>query len=168
MSLLVAAFPSAGTLMAAVHRVTTMVPPDQIEAYTPYPLDELDDLLRIPRSRTPRWALAGGLSGFGIAAIGQWWITAIAYPLNVGARPINPIPAYVPVVFELTILGVATCSLLGLLWECGLPRLWHPMFEVDGFERATQDLFFLRVECVDPSPMEAVLRECGARSVTSC
>src|SRR5262249_46481484 len=138
----------------------------RIETYTPFPIEEIDDLLERPRSTTPRWALAGGLIGLFTAAVGQWFITAYDYPLDAGDRPLNPLPAYVPVMFELTVLGVAIGSLLGLLWHCSLLRWWHPLFEQPGFERATRDRFFVLVDGVEAATVEAAVRASHGRLVS--
>lgn len=120
-----------------------------IEANVPFGVEEMSDLL--PGKPTPiaRIVLAGGIVG-GCAGYFLQWFAAHDYPLNVGGRPLNSWPAFVPVTFELTVLTAVLAGVLGLLWLCGLPRLDHPIFNASGIERATQDRFFLCVKTDDP------------------
>lgn len=120
-----------------------------IEANVPFGVEEMSELL--PGKPTPiaRIVLAGALLG-GCGGYFLQWFAAHDYPLNVGGRPLNSWPAFVPVTFELTVLTAAIFGVVGLLWLCGLPRLDHPIFNATGIERASQDRFFLCVNCDDP------------------
>lgn len=121
----------------------------RIEANVPFGVEAMGDLL--PGKPTPiaRIVLAGGIVG-GLAGYFLQWYAARDYPLNVGGRPLNSWPAFVPVTFELMVLVAALAGVAGLLWLCGLPRLDHPIFNATGIERASQDRFFLCVRSDDP------------------
>ena len=138
----------------------------RLAAYTPFPVEGLEDALALPRSRIPATVLLSGLAGGGLAFGFQYWANGIDYPLDVGGRPLFSWPAFVPIAFELAVLGAALGAVLGLLAAAGLPRLWHPVFEVEGFERATIDRFFLGVDEADPRyaprPLADLLRASGA------
>ena len=122
----------------------------EMEAFTPYPLPELDALLGIPRSPIRWWMLAGAVTG-AVAAYGiQWWCTVVDYPLDVGGRPMHSAPAFIPITFELAVLGGALAGIVALLGYTRLPRLYDPMFTVEGFERASLDRYWLAVGRVDP------------------
>lgn len=122
-------------------------------AFTPYPVAAVEEELAAlspRRSRIPLAALLAGLAAGGLALWVQAWTGAVDYPLDVGARPLLSWPAFVPIAFELAVLAAAFACFFGLLAAAGLPRLWHPLFEVEGFERATIDRFFLGVDAADP------------------
>jgi hypothetical protein len=128
-------------------------------AFTPYPAKEVDHAMGLTRSRLPRLVLAGGLTGATVGYLIQFYTKAVDYPINVGGRPDNAIPAFVPITFETAILFAALSTFFGLLWLCRLPRLWHPVFEVEGFERTSVDRFWLCVDSKDPRFAFDSLRE---------
>ncbi len=121
----------------------------RMEAYTPLPMHEVSHALG-HRNPLPALVLAGGclgaLVGFGM----QYFASAVHYPLNVGGRPLNSWPAFIPVTFELTILFASLTAVLGMLALNGLPRPHHPIFSVPGFELASRNRFFLLVPHYDP------------------
>ncbi|HET9626927.1 MAG TPA: DUF3341 domain-containing protein [Kofleriaceae bacterium] len=117
----------------------------RLEAFTPYEVAGLDELLGVRRSRLPWIALAVGLAAGGAAYLLQWWINVVDYPLNIGGRPDHAAPAFIPITFEMSVLFAAAAALISAIVLGGLPRLWHPVFEVEGFERATIDRFWLAV-----------------------
>lgn len=142
-----------------------------LDAYMPYPAKSIERALELPRSRLPRWVLFFGVLGAAAAYLVLWWTQNIDYPLNVGGHPTHAIPAYVPITFETTVLFASFAAFVGMLRMARLPRLWHPAFEVAGFERASVDRFFLVVEAVETASSEGALREslehCGALRVVS-
>ncbi|HVJ92214.1 MAG TPA: DUF3341 domain-containing protein [Labilithrix sp.] len=117
----------------------------RVEAYTPFPIPELDDALAIPRTRLPYFVLAAGIFGAAIALLIQWWTNAFDYPINVGGRPKFSIPTDVPIVFETTVLAAAFASFGAVLVRARLPRLYDPLFDLPGFERTTVDRFWIVV-----------------------
>jgi len=122
----------------------------QMDAYSPIPIEELSEALGLRRTRLPILVFLGGLLG-GIAGYGlEYWTQAIAYPLNVGGRPYNSWPQYIPVTFETTVLGAALSAFVGMWALNKLPMPYHPVFNVPAFARASTDRFFLCIEATDP------------------
>ena len=120
------------------------------DAYTPFPVEGLAEAIGFRKNRMPAVVLAGGLlGGFG-GYFMQWYATVVSYPINVGGRPFHSWPMYLPITFEMTVLGAAFAAVLGMLGLNGLPRPHHPVFGAKGFERATRDRFFLCVFAIDP------------------
>jgi hypothetical protein len=120
-----------------------------VDAYAPYPVEGLSEALRLHRSWVPLitlfGGLAGGLGGFGL----QYWAAAITYPLNIGGRPLNSWPAFIPVTFELTILGASLAAVLGMLALNRLPQPHHAVFNVPRFTHASTDRFFICIQARD-------------------
>jgi hypothetical protein len=114
-----------------------------LDAFTPYPVDGLTEQLAIEPSRIRPAMLAGGLLTAALAFGLQWYSAVIDYPINSGGRPPNSWQVFWLVPFEVGIFAAALCGVVALLRSCGLPSLYHPLFEIPGFERATQDRFFL-------------------------
>jgi hypothetical protein len=114
-----------------------------LDAFTPYPVEGLAEQLAGGPSRIRYVMLAGGLLVAAFAFGLQWYSAVIAYPINSGGRPLNSWQVFWLVPFEVGIFAAALCGFVAFLWSCGLPRLHHRLFEVPGFERATQDRFFL-------------------------
>ncbi|MEO5968485.1 MAG: DUF3341 domain-containing protein, partial [Bdellovibrionia bacterium] len=94
--------------------------------------------------------LLGGLTGGTLAFAMQWYSNVIDYPINVGGRPHFSWPAFIPVTFELTVLGAALSAAFGMLALNRLPKLWHPAFNSKAFARASRDRFFLCIQATDP------------------
>lgn len=117
-----------------------------LDAFTPFPDDELMDLVGAPPSRLPLAILAGGLFGLFGGYLMQWYISVVSYPIDVGGRPLNSWPAFVVPCFELTVLFAALAAFCGVLWNCGLPHPHNPLFEHPVFERASRDRFFVYAE----------------------
>ena len=121
----------------------------QMDAYSPIPIEELSEALGLRRTRLPILVFAGGLLG-GLAGYGlEYWTQAIAYPLNIGGRPFNSWPQYIPVTFETTVLGAALSAFVGMWALNKLPMPYHPVFNVPAFARASTDRFFLCIEATD-------------------
>ena len=146
---LVAEFPDGEALCAAVRTIRD-AGYVEIDAFAPRPIAALDDLLALQRPRLNWVAFAVGLSAAILGFAIQWFCNAWSYPLNVGGRPAFAIPAFIPITFESGVLFAAFSSFFGIFIICGLPRLYHPLFEVPGFERATHDRYFLAVDALDP------------------
>ena len=122
----------------------------KVDAYTPFPIHELDDALRLPRTKLPWIVLAGGLTGM-LAGFGlQYWASAIAYPMNVGGRPYASWPAFVVPAYETTILFASITAVVAMILLNGLPQPYHPIFNAPSFSNASADRFFLCVEAADP------------------
>jgi hypothetical protein len=121
-----------------------------MDAYSPIPIHELDEALDLRRTRLPLLVLIGGIlggiGGFGLAT----WASAVAYPMNIGGRPLVSWPQFIPVTFETTVLGAALTAFLGMWVLNKLPQPYHPVFNVDAFTRASTDRFFLVIETGDP------------------
>ncbi len=122
----------------------------EVDAYSPYPVPGVEERLGVRRSRLPKLVFVGGLIGAILGYGIQWYADVAAFPLQVGGRPIHAIPAFIPATFEATVLGAALVAFFGLLVALRLPELWHPLFEVDGFERASVDRFWISVDERDP------------------
>src|SRR5436190_6083037 len=121
-----------------------------MDAYTPYSVEALADELGVGRTRVPLIVLVGGIVG-AIAGYGmQYWMMAVDYPINVGGKPLNSWPAFLPVTFEVAILFAGLSALFGMLLLNGLPRPYHPVFNVPRFIEASQERFFLGIEATDP------------------
>jgi hypothetical protein len=119
------------------------------DGFSPFPIHEMDDALGIKRSILPYLVFGGGVAGL-FAGIGlQYFVHVLDYPLNVGGRPFLSIPAFVPVAYELTILLAAFVAVFGMLFLNGLPRPYHPVFNVERFALATREKFFLVIESSD-------------------
>ena len=121
-----------------------------IDAVSPLPLEAVEERLHLPASLLGKLAFAGGLVG-GILGYGiQWYGDVRAFPLLVGGRPLNAVPAFIPATFEATILGAALTAFVGVLVALRLPQLWHPMFEIEGVERASSDRYWVTIDGRDP------------------
>jgi len=121
-----------------------------MDAYTPFPVEGLEDALALKPTRLGFVVLAMGVAGAVAGFSMQWYSTNIAYPLNIGGRPLNDWPTFIVITFELTILFAAFTAGLFMLGRNGLPRPYHPVFNTPGFDRASRDGFYLCIESRDP------------------
>lgn len=120
-----------------------------MDAYSPYPIEELHHALGVHGNRLPLVVLIGGIVGGLGGYLLEYWSSAIAYPLDVGGRPLHSWPAFIPVAFETTILLAALSAVVGMIAANGLPMPYHPVFNVAEFQRASRDGFFLCIEATD-------------------
>jgi hypothetical protein len=146
---LMAEFDNPTDLLAAADRARIAGYTD-MDAYSPYPIEELNEALGLKPNRLPLITLLGGILG-GLGGYGlEYWTQVIAWPMNIGGRPFHSWPHYIPVTFECTVLGASLAAFVGMLALNGLPRPYHPVFNVPAFDRASRDRFFLCIESTDP------------------
>ncbi|HEY2906981.1 MAG TPA: DUF3341 domain-containing protein [Vicinamibacterales bacterium] len=145
---LMAEFDDPNALVAATYRAYH-TGYRQMDAYSPFPIEELHEALGAPHSKLPLIVLIGGLCGGLGGYYLQYWVAAITYPINVGGRPFHSWPAFIPVTFECTILAAALSAVLGMLALNGLPTPYHPVFNVPRFALASRNRFFLVIESKD-------------------
>ena len=121
----------------------------RIDGFSPFPIEGLSEALGMRSTRLPwvvfGFGLLGAACGYGL----QYYCAVVAYPLNIGGRPLHSWPAFIPVTFELTVLFAAGAAVLGMLASNGLPMPYHPVFNVPSFSFASRDRFFLCIEARD-------------------
>jgi hypothetical protein len=117
----------------------------KLDAYSPFPVEELSEAIGFHKNGVALICLIGGLLGCTAAYTLQWWINTISYPINIGGRPLHSWPSFVIVTFEMTILFSGLSAVFGMLALNGLPMPYHPVFNVPRFELASKDRFFLVV-----------------------
>ena len=122
----------------------------RMDAYSPFPIEELHEALGARHTRLPLLVLLGGLCGCIGGYTLEYWSSVVAYPLNIGGKPLHSWPAFIPVTFETTILVAALTCVLGMLALNGLPQPYHPVFNVPRFALASRNRFFLCIESTDP------------------
>jgi len=146
---LMAEFETPGELVAAARKVRE-AGFKKYDAFTPYPIHELDDAMDLHDNRVSLFTLIGGLvgcaGGFGLAS----WVSAVAWPLNIGGRPLISTPMFIPVTFELTILIGGLTAAISMIIMNGLPSPYHPVFNVERFANASRSKFFIVIESEDP------------------
>jgi hypothetical protein len=166
---LMAEFGDPTTLVEAARR-TRAEGYRNVDAYSPFPIHELFDALDAHDRRLPLTVLGGGiagmLGGFGLC----YWTSVIAYPMNIGGRPYNSWPSFIPVTFETTILVAAFSAVIGMILLNGLPMPYHPVFNVERFARGgSRNRLFLVIESTDAQfdrdKTRAFLESLGAKEV---
>jgi hypothetical protein len=146
---LMAEFESPEALVAAA-RAAREAGYTRLDAYTPFPVEDLAEALGLPRSKVPLVVLVGGILGGLGGWFLQYWSQVLHYPMNIGGRPFNSWPAFIVVTFECTILAAAISGVVGMIALNRLPQPYHPAFNWDRFLRASRDRYFLAVEADDP------------------
>jgi len=141
---LMAEFDNPTDLVVAA-RKTSEAGYKKIDAYSPFPIEELSEAIGFHHNGVPLVVLVGGILGCFSGFALQWWIATISYPVNVGGRPYLSAPAFIVVTFEMTILFAVLAAVFGMLALNGLPMPYHPVFNVPRFAFATKDRFFLIV-----------------------
>lgn len=143
-----AEFENPTDLVAAARKVYS-VGYRRINGYSPYPIEELSEAIGFTHTSLPLIVFIGGVVGGLAGFFMQYWIEVIDYPLNVGGKPYNSWPAFIPITFEMTVLFAAFSAVLGMLVLNKLPQPYHPVFNVPNFAMATRDRFFLAIEAND-------------------
>jgi len=145
---LLAEFTAPETVLAAAERAHA-AGYTRAEAYTPFPIEGLAQSLGFLRTRVALVVLIGGVTGACAAFFMMWFANVVHYPWNVGGRPPNSWPAFIPITFELGVLCAGMAAVLGMLWLNKLPQPHHPLFNVPIFTAASRDKFFLCIESTD-------------------
>jgi len=146
---IMAEFDNPSDLVAAA-RQTHEAGYRRINGYSPYPIEELSEAIGFTRTSLPLIVLIGGILGGLGGFFMQYWMEVIDYPLNVGGKPFNSWPAFIPITFECTVLVASFAAVLGMLALNKLPQPYHPVFNAPNFALATRDKFFLVIEANDP------------------
>jgi len=122
----------------------------KLDAYSPFPIEELTEALHLHKNKLPLIVLGGGIIGGLTGFFLQYWIAVVYFPLNIAGRPLNSWPSFIIITFELTILFASLSAVFGMMALCGLPMPYHPVFNVPRFSAASRNRFFLCIESADP------------------
>lgn len=122
----------------------------QMDAYSPFPMEELSEAIGFHHTKLPLLVFLGGVIGCLGGYFLQYWVSVIEYPVNAGGKPYHSWPNFIPVTFETTVLLAAFTAVFGMLALNGLPQPYHPVFNVPRFALASRDRFFLVIESRDP------------------
>lgn len=143
-----------------------------MDAYSPFPIHGLSEAIGFRDTKVPWTVFIFGLIGVTCGYSLQFYTSVVDYPMNVGGKPMNSIPAFIPVSYECTILFAALSAAIGMFFYNKLPMPYHPIFNAKNFERASQDRFFLAVEAADPNydptKIEKIMKNHGALEVSTC
>jgi len=167
---LMAEFETATALVAAANKTREAGYVD-VDAYSPIPIEELHHAIGFKNTKLPLLVLIGGLLG-GLGGFSlEYWVSAIAYPLNIGGKPLVSWPMFIPVTFECTILGASLTAVFGMIMLNNLPQPYHPVFNVPRFAMASRNRFFLCIEATDQQfdldRTRAFMSTLGAHEVTT-
>ena len=165
----IAEFNDPQTLLDAANK-TREAGYTSIDAFSPYPIHGLAEAVGFHKSRLSivvlTMGILGGIGGFFMC----WYANVISYPLNIGGKPWNSWPAWIPITFECAILLAAFGAVFGMLALNGLPMPYHPVFNVRRFDSASRDKFFLVIQARDPNfnlgEARSFLESLGPREVT--
>ncbi|HUB23841.1 MAG TPA: DUF3341 domain-containing protein [Tepidisphaeraceae bacterium] len=146
---LAASFDSPEATVAAARRIFS-AGYRHAEGYSPYAVEGLAEALGFHRTGIGLLVFMGGVFGGLGGYFMLWYANVISYPWNIGGKQPDSWPAFIPITFEMTVLGAALLALFGMLILNGLPRPYHPMFRAPTFELASQTRFFLCIEVADP------------------
>ena len=152
-----AEFASAERLLAATRKARD-AGYVQLEAYSPFPIEGLAEATGFRRNWIPAIVLGGGLAGGIGGYFMQWYSAVLSYPFNAGGKPLHSWPEFIPVTFELTVLVAALAGVIGMLVLNGLPKLYHPVFNVREFDLASRNRFFLCLRHADLEEARKFLR----------
>jgi hypothetical protein len=155
---LMAEFENPEELLAAAHQACK-AGYRRMDAYSPFPIEGLSEAVGFHRTWLPLIVLAGGSFGAAIGFAMQYYLAVIEYPLNIGGRPLNSWPSFIPITFELTILCAALSAVAGMILLNGFPKPYHPVFNVPAFALASSNRFFLCIEAEDPKFDRQATRE---------
>jgi hypothetical protein len=145
----IAEFDSPSALVAAA-RAARENGYRKLDAYSPFPIEELSDALHLHHNKLPLIVLIGGIVGGTLGYLMQYYIAVHYFPINIGGRPLHSWPSFIIITFEMTILVAALSAVFGLLGLCGLPMPYHSVFNVPRFALASRNRFFLCIEATDP------------------
>lgn len=145
---LVAEFADPDALIAAAHRATAEGY-KHVEGYSPFPIHGLAEALHFNDWRIPWFCFGAGVTGMITGFCGLYYVSVVDYPWNVGGRPLNSWPQFIPITFECTVLFAALTATICAFLLNGLPRPYHSIFNAKNFDRASQDRFFLSIEASD-------------------
>lgn len=163
-------FESKGAMLSAL-RALKESGVTRMDTYSPYPVEEVSEILELPKSGVRWMGLIGGLAGAGFAYFLQWYCNAFDFPIVVGARPFHSFPSFIPITFETMVLFASLSIFFSAFANFGLPRIDHPLFQIDQFEGATIDQFWVSVSTDGPPSeirdLEARLKELGARHTST-
>jgi hypothetical protein len=120
------------------------------DVHSPFPIHGMDEAMGIRQTILPWLVLGGGLAGLGGALLMQWWMNAYDYSYMISGKPLFSLPAFIPIMFECTVLLASLTAVFGMLLLNKLPLLYNPLFKSDRFRRVTDDRFFVVIDATDP------------------